>query len=135
MLVRSMIAAALLIPVSIAAADEPASTQQKQYLDHMNRILELATEQQERCLKAKSVHDCTASDEFSEMVDMMYQGMLTSPGEWPQDYFEALKRGDSPTSMEEMLERYRRGAPSPSSKKGKGEGEGDNTKTTDSETI
>lgn len=128
MLVKSMITAVLLIPASIAAADETASTQQKQYLDHMNRILELAKEQQQRCLEAKSVHDCTASDEFSEMVEKMYQGMLTNPGEWPQDYFESLKRGESPKSMKEMLERYRRGAPSPSP-------EGDESKTTESETI
>lgn len=129
---KSMIAAALLIPVSIATAGDTASEQQKQYLDHMNRILELAKEQQQRCLEAKSVHDCTASDEFSEMVDKMYQGMLTNPGEWPQDYFEALKRGDSPKSMEEMLEQYRRGAPPPSSK---GKGEGDEMKIIESETI
>lgn len=128
--IKSIIAAALLISASIAAADETASTQQKQYLDHMNRILELAKEQQQRCLEAKSVHDCTASDEFTEMVDKMYQGMLTNPGEWPHDYFESLKRGESPKSMEEMLERYRRGEPSPN-----GEGEGDETKTTESETI
>lgn len=134
MRVKSMIAAVLLIPASMAIADETASTQQKQYLDHMNRILELATEQQKRCLEAKSVHDCTASDEFSEMVDKMYQGMLTNPGEWPQDYFESLKRGESPKSMEEMLERYRRGAPSPSPD-GEDDGEGDEKTTTKSETI
>lgn len=131
MRIKSIIAASLLLPASIAAADETLSTQQ-QYLDHVNRILELAKEQQQRCLKAKSVNDCTASDEFSEMVDKMYQGMLTNPGEWPQDYFESLKRGESPTSMEEMLERYRRGAPSPSPD---GEGKDDEKKTTESETI
>lgn len=123
---KSIVAAALLIPASVSAADETASTQQQQYLEHMNRILELVKEQQRRCLNAKSVDECTASDEFTEMVDKMYQSMLTNPGEWPEDYFESLKRGESPMSMEEMIEQYRRGSPSPEDK-GK--------KTTESEAI
>lgn len=109
---KSIVAAALLIPSSVCAADETASTQQQQYLEHMNRILELAKEQQRRCLNAKSVDQCTESDEFTEMVDKMYQGMLTNPGEWPEDYFESLKRGGSPMTMEEMIKQYYRGAPS-----------------------
>lgn len=123
---KSIIAAALLIPASISAADETASTQQQQYLEHMNRILELAKEQKKRCLEAKSVNECTASDEFTEMVDKMFQSMLTNPGEWPEDYFESLKRGESPTSMEEMIELYRRGVPTP---------EGDEKASTESEAI
>lgn len=123
---RSIVAAALLISASISAADETESTQQQQYLEHMNRILELAKEQQRRCLEAKSVEDCTASDEFTEMVDKMYQSMLTNPGEWPEDYFESLKRGGSPMTMEEMIEQYRRGSPSP---------EDEGKKTTESEAI
>lgn len=109
---KSIVATALLMSASFTAAEEPASTPQQQYLEHMNRILELVEEQQRRCLKAKSIDECTASDEFTEMVDKMYQSMLTNPGQWPEDYFESLKRGGSPITMEEMLELYRRGAPS-----------------------
>lgn len=99
---------------------------QQQYLDHMNRILELAKEHQQRCLKAKSIDQCSASEEFTEMVDKMYQGMLKNPGKWPEDYFESLKRGGSAISQEEMIEQYRRQAPVP---------EGDGSKTPESEAI
>lgn len=114
--IKSIVAAALLIPTSLCAADKTASTQQQQYLEHINRILELAKEQQRRCLNARSVNDCTASDEFTEMVDKMYQSMLTNPGQWPEDYFESLRRGGSPMTIEEVIEQYRGGSPSPEAK-------------------
>lgn len=102
---RNLLILTLCVPLLVSAEEQPKNPNQK-FLEHMNKIMELSRQQQEKCLKATKPEECAYSEEFTQMLQQLSKSMGLNSDAWPSDYFEnLLKQGPHP-NMEEMIKQY-----------------------------